>query len=225
MPKDKKIIVVAGCLLNPHCRVHVLGKNFPLAHEFSAYLMNHQVGMIPYQCPEFTLGGLNRNPQGMVQYDNMFFRKHCEETFAIPLLMIKEFINNGYRLCAVVGLQNSPSCGVMWKKHKFNKYGEESWMETGEDDKAGNSGIMMQEIKQKLHAMGLHDVAYIEYPQSSPQGSKEHRDFWYQVRRAVEPRNPYLTPENAEDFRAYFLATTHRNEPELPYVDMKTPHE
>ncbi len=27
--KDKKIVIMAQCLINPYCRVHILGQNFP----------------------------------------------------------------------------------------------------------------------------------------------------------------------------------------------------
>ncbi|MGL6193293.1 MAG: hypothetical protein ACRC2T_00555 [Thermoguttaceae bacterium] len=221
MPKDKRIILVANCLLNPYCRVHVLGKNFPLTHELTAYLANTRTGVIQYHCPEFTLGGYNRNPQGRQQYDNVFFRKHCQETFATPLKMIEEFVNNGYRLTAFIGLQNSPSCGVHWKKHKENKYGYESWMESpGEASDDEQMGIMTEVIVEGLASIGV-EVPLIEFPLSSPIGSPEHQGFWYQVRKAVEPVNPYLTYENAEDFRAYFLTTSHKNDPEAEYVEMR----
>lgn len=221
MPKDRKVILVAGCLFNPHCRVHVIGKNFPLAHELTAYLMNHEVGVITYHCPEFTSGGFNRNPQGMIQYDNVFFRKHCEEVLDLPMNMIQEFLNNGYRLTAVIGLQNSPSCGVAWKAHKFNKYGEESWMESGEETNEVKKGIMMQVIERRLANLELHNIPFIEFPTSATRGTLEHSTFWYEVRKAIEPRNPYVTIETASDFHAYFIKTNHHNDPSVPYVEQR----
>jgi hypothetical protein len=37
--KNKKIILTAQCVLNPYCRVHILGKNFGLSHKVVSYLM------------------------------------------------------------------------------------------------------------------------------------------------------------------------------------------
>lgn len=219
--KDRRIILIAGCLYNPHCRVHVLGKNFPLAHELGAYLTNHQVGVIAYHCPEFTLGGFNRNPQGRIQYDNMFFRAHCQDILKIPMQMIQEFINNKYRLVAVIGLQNSPSCCVNWKAHKTNKRNEESWMECTSCEQVDiKTGVMMEEIQSQLNSMKVN-TTYIEFPLSSPIGSSEHKDFWYDLRRAIEPANPYLTYENAEEFRATFFKTNHRNDPNVEFKEMR----
>ena len=50
--KDKRIILIAQCLVNPYCRVHILGQNFPLSQELMNYLMERHVGIIQYLCPE-----------------------------------------------------------------------------------------------------------------------------------------------------------------------------
>jgi len=39
--KDRKIILIAQFLVNPYCRVHILGQNFPLSHE----LMNYSISL------------------------------------------------------------------------------------------------------------------------------------------------------------------------------------
>jgi len=71
--KDKKIILVAQCLINPYCRVHILGQNFPLSQELMNYLMEKKVGIIQYLCHETSAMGLMQNPQGRQQYDNTFW--------------------------------------------------------------------------------------------------------------------------------------------------------
>jgi hypothetical protein len=83
--KDRRIIVIAQCLVNPYCRVHLLGQNFPLSHELMDYLMSKRVGVIKYRCPETTAMGLQRNPQGRQQYDNIFFRQHCKDLLKVPI--------------------------------------------------------------------------------------------------------------------------------------------
>jgi len=72
--KDRRIVLIAQCLVNPYCRVHILGQNFPLSKELTNYLMEKHVGIIQYLCPETSAMGLMRNPQGRQQYDNVFFR-------------------------------------------------------------------------------------------------------------------------------------------------------
>ncbi|HPR53455.1 MAG TPA: hypothetical protein PLU81_16805, partial [Deltaproteobacteria bacterium] len=67
--KDRRIILICQCLVNPYCRVHILGQNFPLSLELMDYLLRKHVGVIQYPCPETTAMGLMRNPQGRQQYD------------------------------------------------------------------------------------------------------------------------------------------------------------
>ncbi len=186
--KDKKIILIAQCLVNPYCRVHILGQNFPLSKKLMDYLLDRKVGVIQYACPETTAMGLMRNPQGRQQYDNIFFRTHCKELLKVPVLMVKEFMKNGYRLCAFVGLQNSPTCGIHWGKHKVNRYQTES--PNPVDAPAGDEpvlmGIMAEILKEDLSSEGIL-TPFLEFPALEPEGSEKVIAFWKQLEELVEP--------------------------------------
>ena len=186
--KDKKIILVAQCLVNPYCRVHILGQNFPLSRELMNFLMEKRVGVIQYLCPETSALGLMRNPQGRQQYDNVFFRNHCKETLKAPLLMIKEFIANRYRLTCFLGLENSPSCGIYWGKHKKNKYQTESPNPVDDGDSDGTSlkGIMSEILEEEFAAEGIK-VPFLEFPALSPPDSEKRAKFWAELQKAVAP--------------------------------------
>ncbi len=189
--KDKKIILVAQCLINPYCRVHVLGQNFPLSHELMDYLMRLRVGIVQYLCPETTAMGLKRNPQGRQQYDNIFFRNHCKDLLQTPFLMVEEFLKNGYRLVAYVGLHNSPTCGIHWGKHKVNRYSTESPMPVDNPDPKEPElmGIMAEILSEKFHALNM-DVPFLELPIQQPPESEQRTKFWIDLKHLVEPRNP-----------------------------------
>ena len=186
--KDKRIIVVAQCLVNPYCRVHILGQNFPLSRELMDFLMEKRVGVIQYLCPETSALGLMRNPQGRQQYDNVFFRNHCKETLKAPLLMIKEFIRNNYRLTCFLGLENSPSCGIHWGKHKKNKYQTESANPVDNADTAEPSlkGIMAEILEEEFAAEGIK-VPFLEFPALSSPDSEKRTKFWVDLQKAVSP--------------------------------------
>ena len=195
--KDKKIILIAQCLVNPYCRVHILNQNFPLSHELMDYLMKLQVGIIQYPCPETTAMGLQRNPQGRQQYDNIFFRNHCKDLLQVPFLMVEEFLKNGYRLVAFIGLRNSPTCGINWGKHKVNRYNRESPMPVDNLDPEDPvlMGIMAEILSEKFNALNL-DVPFLELPIQQPAGSEERKRFWFDLKHLVEPRHPkYMAQE------------------------------
>jgi len=186
--KDKKVILIAQCLINPYCRVHILGQNFPLTHELMDFLLQRKVGIIQYQCPETTAMGLQRNPQGRQQYDNVFFRNHCKELLKVPLLMVKEFIKNNYRLIGFIGLENSPTCGIHWGKHKVNKYNTESPnpVENPDPKDPVLMGIMVEIIAEEFKKEGI-DVPFLEFPSKSEPDSEKRKKFWQELERAIYP--------------------------------------
>jgi predicted secreted protein len=186
--KDKKIILIAQCLVNPYCRVHILGQNFPLSKKLMDYLLEHKVGVIQYACPETTAMGLMRNPQGRQQYDNIFFRNHCKELLKTPMLMVREFIKNGYRLCCFIGLENSPTCGIHWGKHKVNRYQTES--PNSVDAPAAEDpvlmGIMAEILMDELSKDAIL-VPFLEFPALEPEGSPRIVGFWEDLAKQVDP--------------------------------------
>ncbi len=186
--KDRRIILICQCLVNPYCRVHILGQNFPLSLEVMDYLLRKNVGVIQYPCPETTAMGLMRNPQGRQQYDNIFFRDHCKELLKVPMLMVREFIKNRYRLCCFIGLENSPTCGIHWGRHKVNRYGTES---PNPEDKPSPEdpilmGIMAEILTEELGRDGIQ-VPFLELPAMSEPASERRRRFWTELEQAVAP--------------------------------------
>lgn len=185
--KDKKVILIAQCLINPYCRVHILGQNFPLSHELMSYLTTHKIGIIQYFCPETTAMGLMRNPQGRQQYNNMFFRQHCKELLKTPLLMVKEFLSNNYRLIGFIGLENSPTCGIKWGKHKTNRYNTESPnpIDLPDNNEPALMGIMAEIISHELNRDGL-EVPFLEFPTMSPPESEKRKEFWEKLSKLIQ---------------------------------------
>jgi predicted secreted protein len=191
--KDKKIILIAQCLINPYCRVHILGQNFPLTIEVTNYLLRKNVGIIQYPCPETTAMGLMRNPQGRQQYDNIFFRNHCKELLQVPMLMVREFLKNRYRLCCFIGLENSPTCGINWGRHKVNRYGTESPNQDEGSEKNPKDtvlrGIMAEILEEELAKEGIK-APFLELPALSLADSDKRQQFWKDLEDAL-----YLNPE------------------------------
>jgi predicted secreted protein len=199
--KDKKIVLVAQCLVNPYCRVHILGQNFPLSMKLMDYLLGHKVGVIQYACPETTAMGLMRNPQGRQQYDNIFFRSHCKELLQTPMLMVREFIKNGYRLCCFIGLENSPTCGIHWGKHKVNRYQTESPNAVASPSAQDPvlMGIMAEILQDELGTDAI-SVPFLEFPAVEPGGSERIIKFWEDLSKIIDPfSSPEKSPEKENE--------------------------
>ena len=190
--KDRRIILVAQCLVNPYCRVHVLGQNFPLSRELMDYLMEKRVGVIQYLCPETSAQGLMRNPQGRQQYDNVFFRDHCKQMLKGPMLMVKEFLRNNYRLTCFLGLENSPTCSIKWGRHKTNKHQMETAepVEGSDSEESSIRGIMAEILEEELAAENIK-VPFLEFPAKSDPDSEKRKEFWLKLQKAVAPDASY----------------------------------
>lgn len=110
--RDKKLCLVSHCILN--CYSKLEGSSYckgPL-NEVIYPLIEKGYGIIQLPCPEISYFGMRRWGHAKEQFDNPFFRKYCRSIIEPLILQIQEYINNGYTLSYVIGINGSPSCGI-----------------------------------------------------------------------------------------------------------------
>jgi len=115
MFKDKrsgKIALVAHCTLNQNSRVLGLAERSNVITEIVEFLMRNDIGIIQMPCPELAYAGILRLPQTKAQYDNVMFRRHCRKIAEELANQIREYEKSGIKLKLVIGVDESPSCGV-----------------------------------------------------------------------------------------------------------------
>lgn len=165
--KPRYFVIVSHCLLNPATRVHLLGRRFQMVRKIVDFLLSKNISIIQLPCPEFTAMGYWRNPQGRMQYDNVFFRKHCRKELESYVDMICELKNNDNTPLCFIGIQGSPNCSIKWGKQKINKYKTESMMEekSEENDNDINTeyGVMTQVLDDMLSENRIK-IPYLEAP-------------------------------------------------------------
>lgn len=112
MKRSKRIVVMCHCLLNSNSKISGLsfydGALLPVVNKHLAT----GAGIIQLPCPEMTYLGLKRWGMTKDQYDTPFYRRHCIEILTPYVDQIIEYIQNGYNIEGVVGVDGSPSCGV-----------------------------------------------------------------------------------------------------------------
>jgi predicted secreted protein len=110
--RSKRIVVMCHCLLNSNSKISGLsfyvGALLPVVNKHLAT----GTGIIQLPCPEMTYLGLKRWGMTRDQYDTPFYRRHCIEILTPYVDQIIEYIQNGYVIEGVVGVDGSPSCGV-----------------------------------------------------------------------------------------------------------------
>ena len=177
--KRRDFVIVSHCLLNPHSRVHILGKQFNLPKQICSFLLSNNVAIIQLPCPEFMAMGYIRIPQGKKQNNNIMFRQLCNNLIEQYILMVEELIQNNHHLLAYLGIQGSPTCSIHWGKHKTNKYQTESMIES---DSSPNKypeqlGVLSEILYERLESLHL-DIPFLEVPVKEPINSPIYNTFF-----------------------------------------------
>lgn len=146
MPQDVrsgKIVLVAHCVLNQNSRVSGLAQYPAVISEIVDVLTRHNVGMVQMPCPELTFAGLLRANRTKEQYNTPKFRKHCKQIAHLLAVQIQEYLENGVKVLAILGIEGSPSCGV-----------------------TETSGILIEELQSELEKkqipVPLHEIKFKE---------------------------------------------------------------
>jgi predicted secreted protein len=109
----------------------------PIAEE----LIKQDINLVQMPCPESQFGGyekgLERKPYGIDTYDTPVFREHCKKLALETINMINAIVTKGYKIVAILGIENSPSCAV---KYQYTKKGM-----------IHRPGIFIEELIRLLH--------------------------------------------------------------------------
>ena len=107
-----KLVVVAHCVLNQNSRVLGLAHYPAVIDEVVDILGRYNIGFLQMPCPELTYAGAKRLGKTREEYDTPSYRKHCRQIAASTASQLEEFGKNNIKSIAVLGIENSPSCGV-----------------------------------------------------------------------------------------------------------------
>jgi predicted secreted protein len=110
--RSRKVVVLAHCGLNQNSRVAGLASYPAAVEEIVYFLIKHDVGVVQMPCPEVMYEGLSRETRTKEQYETPRFRSLCRRIARSTARLIHEYLRNGVRVLAVLGVEGSPSCGV-----------------------------------------------------------------------------------------------------------------
>lgn len=76
-------------------------------------LIDNEINIIQMPCIESLYNNsLIREPKGLSKYDTIEFNNHCNALATKVYGEIKNIINSGYEVIAILGIEHSPSCCV-----------------------------------------------------------------------------------------------------------------
>lgn len=158
----KYIILVSHCMLNTFSKVESFGEEEgreEARRKVMKTILDNGIGIIQLPCPELIMYGTNRWGHVKNQFNTPHFREVCKTEFEVYLQQIEEYINNGYNIIGILGIDGSPSCGVdltcvgNWKGEIGSNPNLSDTIKTIEY--INEKGILMEEISKALSKKGI----------------------------------------------------------------------
>lgn len=111
--RSKKFIFVPFCLMAQAYQAQGIVK-----YEWKSsikpimqLLIDNDINIIQMPCTEASFNdSLIREPKGLSKYNTDEFNKHCQKKADQVIYEIKNIINSGYEVIAILGIEHSPSC-------------------------------------------------------------------------------------------------------------------
>lgn len=76
-------------------------------------LIDNDINIVQMPCTEASFNNsLIREPKGISKYNTKEFNHHCQDRAEQVISEIKNIINSGYEVVAILGIEQSPSCCV-----------------------------------------------------------------------------------------------------------------
>lgn len=154
MERSRKIVLISHCLLNVNAKVEGLATVPSASIDLITGLMKMGVGIVQLPCVEQDMCGIRRWGQVEEQLNHPNFRKRCHELLTPIINQIKDFLDNGYKICGIIGIDGSPSCGVNitcsgdWYGEIGEAYNVLEKAKTVREKKS--PGVMIQVLKEML---------------------------------------------------------------------------
>jgi len=173
--RKKEIVILSHCILNCNSKVEGLALYEGAQVELIKYIIEKGYGIIQLPCPEMSMYGVKRWGHVKEQFDTPYFRKKCREIFEPILEQIIDYMENGYVIKALIGIDGSPSCGVN-KTCSSKLWGGEVGCEYGIEDKVKDlksieaKGVFIEEI-QKLLLERKITIKFIAIDEVNPNAS------------------------------------------------------
>jgi predicted secreted protein len=112
MDRSKKVIFTAHCILNQNSVVAPLARAKGGFIELIKLFNQYDIGIHQIACPEFKHLGLKRKPMTKDEYDTYDFKYLCLQIANETVRAIKEYVENGYQVVGILGINQSPTCSI-----------------------------------------------------------------------------------------------------------------
>lgn len=147
--RSKKIIFVSYCILCQSIRAQGVSIRFPaVVSPIIDFLMENHINIVQMPCPELHYDGVIREAVRKDAYDNPKFRRICKK-YAKQVLDTMQILREaGYKIMGILGIENSPTCGV---KFVFR----------AGKGRVHESGVFIEELQRLLSNRKLENIPFL----------------------------------------------------------------
>ncbi len=146
MKRGRRMVLVVHCILNANSRAEGIADHagmYPLVMG----LASRGIGIVQLPCPEIVLGGPDRPKQTKEAYGEQGTRAYCARIADEIASQVRAYLQAGYSVEAVIGMEGSPTCGVT--RTTPSVVGRR---EPGQ-------GILVEEMRRSLDGLGIPFLA------------------------------------------------------------------
>lgn len=112
MERSKRIVFVSHCVLNQNAVVYPFARAKGAYKDIVKELIDSDVGIHQLPCPECSHLGLKRKPMTKDEYDSEDYRKLNRKLASDAVKEMKEYLSNGCEIAGIIGINESPTCGI-----------------------------------------------------------------------------------------------------------------
>lgn len=113
MNRSKNYVFLSHCILAQAARAKGLAKYHPAAVKpVIQFCLDNDINMVQMPCPETrcAAGGVGRDPHGKKWYEDNGLRETCSSLAIDQAVYMKQLIEGGFNILAVIGIEFSPAC-------------------------------------------------------------------------------------------------------------------
>ena len=115
--RSARFVFISHCLLAQGVRANGLAKyHSSVVKPVLQFLMDNDINIVQMPCPESrcAAGGIGRDPHGKAWYEKNGLRETSQPIARNQALYMKDLVDNGFEILAVIGMEFSPACAVTY---------------------------------------------------------------------------------------------------------------
>lgn len=165
--KDKRsqqVIVCCHCVLNQNAKLEGIAGWPGMISDVVKKLVDSGAGILQMACPEMIYEGIGRFDKSVEQYDCDAFHEICEKIAKETTDQMKNYLQWGYSIPAIIAIDGSPSCGYNLTQSAPEWRGKivgENWQKVRYIKR---KGILIDHLVEHLKKSGL-EIPIIGVPE------------------------------------------------------------